>query len=616
MKIKGYIEKQIIQGKDTFKGYTLGLNEAIKNGFKSLHHISIEGNFPDCLPKGLYIECEVEPLKVTEKNAHLIGTEYNFNFDNRNNTVLQNKKVNSMELYERVQRHKNTGYTWQEVVLMENPYNSKIIMDGLDVADTHKSRLILFNKADEIAKKFKYKKDDKRRLEYLIKSAILDFRAERKWQYTASEFIGVLMDYEENGYYESLGITGLAEVIKNDDRLIYIDKLVDKEIYEAKKFIAKNIKERQIHYRPLFTPAQFVSLNQELDANDYLADAQKEAVRKLENTRPTIINGKAGTGKTSTFNAIIKAFCKHNDISKVCLLAPTGKAARRMAETTGEDAKTIHSKLKMTPNMNYICFDETNPLDYLVFIIDESVMIDDLLMARLLKAIPIDAKLYLVGDCNQLYPVGVGEPVHDLIENGNCDIVTLTQNFRQSKSGTNSILKNADAILEGKKITPDNTFSIKKINKSDIKNYIDEKIQNISPYNDLNKYINNEVLAHHDKEIRNGNYFVGEKIIGLKNNDNFNNGDVGTITDIGVDNLRCSFNGKSIDIARADWQLIAPAYSLTVHKCQGSEYDTIRIFLPERASSFVSRRLVYTAVTRAKSKVEIFIYTDIDEDVA
>ena len=581
MKISGAIIRRC-KGQDNEASYTIKPFCDIKVRGRNIGNITISGNLPKRLPEGLIINVEVQ-----EPGPHVHVDSYDISDGDRNRTVLSNGGINPDTFYKRVKFHKMQGCTWEESGLMDNPYQ----MDE-------------FDKADILAKDFGYKMNDPKRLDSIIGRCIEDFRGNRQYQYMASEFIERIRHYEDMGAFGRFDSMDEIKML-GDERLIYTDALSDKQVLDAKKFIKKNIKERQTHYHDLLNADE---IKKYLDGDAMLANSQRVAVRKLDNTRPTIVTGEAGTGKTNTVKAIIGAYGMYFGTNHICLMAPTGKAARRMTEATGMEATTIHSRLRKTPDSEFVFYNEDNPLPYKLYIVDESSMIDDLLMADLLRAIPNEAKLYLIGDCNQLYPVGVGEPFHEMISRKACDVVILEENFRQR--GSDGILPNARSILAGENLQANASFEIREIDKKDIPKYISEEIQCISPYNELNAQINNLIMAKHQKDIKHKVFFEGEKVIATKNTKKFSNGDVGNISYIGDDQIHIELFGKDVLVDKEDWKLIMPAYSLTVHKCQGSEYDVINIFLPYEKTQFVSRRLVYTAVTRAKSKVNIFLYKE------
>lgn len=606
MIIRGAILRKATGTDKSKVSYNIHLDKEIKVGLKKLNNIVVMGNLPTGLPEGLFMEFDVpNPNKCTD----CVG--YSIRITDRNRSVFKGyiaKKYkdiinNEDELQEETDKfiekfclqmkvHQEKDCTWAEAGLIDNPY---VLEDWAE--------------ADKLGKEFGYAKEDYRRLNSLMDRCIEDFRGSRKYQYSIMEFLNKIRKYEDLGSYGRLPSHRLIKLIVDSPKLIYTDILSDKEILEAKKYIRKNIAERQTHYHNLISDDDIDKyLEQKKDKNNELAKAQRECVKKLANTRPTIITGGAGTGKTSTTRAIIYTYCHFYDVDDICLLAPTGKAARRMAEATGMNATTIHSRLRKTPDSDYICYNEDRPLEYKVYIVDEASMVDDLLMSDLLKAIPNEAKLYLVGDSNQLYPVGVGEPFHEMIENGACDVVVLTENFRQK--GNDGILSNAIAILQGDFIKETDCFNIKRIDKKDILSYISENTQCISPYNELNDSINKVILNEHSKEIKYGLFFEGEKVIATKNTKKFANGDVGIIKYIGEEQIHIEFYDKEVLVDKEDWKLIIPAYSLTVHKCQGSEYEAVNIFLPYKPNKFVNRRLVYTAITRAKKTVNLYLYND------
>ncbi len=552
-----------------------GIMAIVRDG-KTSHKVT--GNIPE-----LYSGMSIDITFSRESPAE--AEDYEVPMTDRNKAMLIKHNIDPGDFLDKVKLHKETGLMWRELKKADNPYRSGNFIE-----------------ADRIAYACGFEKDSPIRLNAIMEETLRNFRQNRIWQYHSSEFLDGIRETERKGAFSPLDDSTVFSLLK-DARLTYTDKLSDADVVKAKNFVKKDIYCRKTSSHNLLEEKD---IEDSLKNNSTLSDEQKQAVRALKDTKPTIVTGGAGTGKTTTIRGIIDTYAEHFSRDNICLMAPTGKASRRMAESTGMEAYTIHSKLRKTPESEFVFYNARNPLPYTVYIVDESSMIDDLLMKDLLSAIPEQAKVYFIGDCNQLYPVGVGEPFHEMIKNGACEVVVLRQNFRQDKG--NAILDNAERILEDRKIAEGKGFTVKVIDRKDVISFADEDTQNISPYNELNDEINRNIVKRYTATEDMKVFFKGEKVIAGKNTGDFANGDIGTVSYVGKKDITIDFNGRMVVVNDKDYDLITPAYSLTVHKTQGSEYPDVNIFLPHKASPFVSRRLVYTAVTRARSNVNLYLY--------
>ena len=556
-----------------------GIMCLIKDGEES---VTAVGNIPP-LYSGISFECDLEKNTKDSKIAYIIKS-YDIKDTYRNKQILLKNGVIPTAFFDKVEIHRKTGLLWRNLSYAKNPY-----------------KYLPFTQADGVAKALDWEPDNKERFRALKETVREQFRESRRWKYDVSEFVTMFRKVEEDGAYEPLDLDTVISGI-TDPMFMYDDSLCDTEIVTARKRIRKNIRRRNEEYHFLLSKREVESV---LIKDHTLVEEQRRAVKALSDTRPTIITGGAGVGKTTTLKEIVETYSKYYNRNDICLLAPTGKASRRMSEATGMEAFTIHSKLRKTSESDFVYYNEKNPLPYRLYIVDESSMIDDLLMDALLSALPEQAKLYLVGDCNQLYPVGCGEPFHEMIKDKECEVIVLHQNFRQREQS--GIYHNAQNILCNRSIEAGEDFRIVRINEEDIFKYVKEDIQNITPYNDLNERINEELVGKH---VRTENiYFKGERVIANKNTEDFSNGDIGVIKEVGEGNILIDFgDGRVALVEEKDYELITPAYAITVHKMQGSECREVNIFLPEEETPFVSRRLVYTAITRAKEKVNLFLY--------
>lgn len=389
----------------------------------------------------------------------------------------------------------------------------------------------------------------------------------------------------------------------------------------------------------------------EKDEEICLAENQKKAIEEAFKNGVTVITGGPGTGKTTTVNSIIKLFEGQN--LKIGLAAPTGRAAKRLTETTGREAKTIHRLLEYSfsdegSGMAFMKNGE-DPLSFDVIIIDEVSMVDILLMYHLLKSIVPGTRVILVGDVDQLPSVGPGNVLHDIIESEIVKIVRLTEIFRQARESM--IVVNAHRINKGLKpqvnIKDKDFFFLPKRNQEDILHTIKElcirrlpKFNNYDPSRDiqvltpmknskvgtinmnkeLQSILNPEAKEKKEKKIGDKIFRVGDKIMQIKNNYNIKwksedrirrgegvfNGDIGYVTDIDEEAKLlsvCFDDEKYVDYDFSGLDEIELAYSVTIHKSQGSEFPVVVMPLCWGPPMLLNKNLLYTGVTRAKELV-------------
>ncbi|MCG2831625.1 MAG: AAA family ATPase, partial [Desulfobacteraceae bacterium] len=367
-----------------------------------------------------------------------------------------------------------------------------------------------------------------------------------------------------------------------------------------------------------------------------LAEKQLEALRCSVENKVVVITGGPGTGKTTIINAVIKIFSRMK--LKIMLAAPTGRAAKRMSETTGYEARTIHRLLEFSFQKGGFQKNDKKPLDCDLLIIDEASMIDTILMHHLLKAIPPRATFILVGDVNQLPSVGAGAILNDIIESGSVPVVELNEIFRQAKDSR--IIVNAHKINNGiipdfKTPTPsDYTNDFYFIQQEDPEKVLEiilelltdriprrfnfdpvDDIQVLTPMHkgvvgagNLNEKLQEALNPGENIIIRGDRGFrVNDKVMQIRNNYDKEvfNGDIGKIARIVADEqaLVISFDGREVGYEFADLDEIVLAYAVSVHKSQGSEYPAVIIPILIQHYMLLQRNLIYTAVTRGRSLV-------------
>ncbi len=367
-----------------------------------------------------------------------------------------------------------------------------------------------------------------------------------------------------------------------------------------------------------------------------LAEKQISAVQQAAESKVMVITGGPGTGKTTIINAVLKIFTAVN--TKILMAAPTGRAAKRMSEATGHEAKTIHRMLEYNLRKGGFQKNEESPLDCDLIIIDEASMIDTLLMHRLLEAIPAAATFLLVGDVNQLPSVGAGNVLKDIIDSGIAPVVQLNEIFRQAKES--SIIVNAHKINEGiipnLQSRPDKTDDFYFIEQEDpekslemIINLVRQRIPKrfgFDPFNDiqvltpmhrgtvgagnLNIELQKALNPGEEGVFRGGRLFrVNDKVMQVVNNydKEVYNGDIGRIVSIDEEEkeVKVIIDDREILYDHSDLDELVHAYAISVHKSQGSEYPAVVIPILTQHYVLLQRNLLYTGVTRGKKLVVI-----------
>lgn len=364
-------------------------------------------------------------------------------------------------------------------------------------------------------------------------------------------------------------------------------------------------------------------------------EVQASAIRKAAISKIMVMTGGPGTGKTTTAQGIIAAYRAFG--LKILLAAPTGRAAKRMSEATGMEAKTIHRLLEYKPQEGYQK-NEDNPLEGDVLIVDECSMIDIILMNSLLKAIPSGMRLILVGDIDQLPSVGAGNVLRDIIDSGVIPVVRLTRIFRQAQ--TSRIIMNAHRINEGKmpdisngsntdfffmeQEDPEQAVAlITQLVTHKLSRYYQTpptQIQVLTPMQrgvvgaaNLNLALQEALNPDGEALRRSGLAFrMGDKVMQLRNNYDKEvfNGDIGMVSAVDVQErtLMVNFEGREIEYDVSELDELVHAYATTIHKAQGSEYPIV--VMPVMMTHFVmlQRNLLYTGITRAK-KILVLIGT-------
>ncbi len=415
------------------------------------------------------------------------------------------------------------------------------------------------------------------------------------------------------------------------DEVVYLAPFYYAELGVSNS-ILKLLKNINAQYQPESLEQSIRELEERMEIR--FAEKQRKAICTALTSRVMILTGGPGTGKTTTTIGIIGLFEQFG--KRIVLAAPTGRAAKRLRETTGHEAKTIHRLLEFSPKGNGFKRNAENPLETDVVIIDEMSMVNLLLMNNLVKAIPSDATLILVGDIDQLPAIGAGNVLNDLIASEKIALVKLTEIFRQAMESL--IVTNAHRINRGKFPTISGSsdrdfFFLEETEPDEVVASICDLVRNrlpthygYHPVDDIQVLcpmrrgaVGSENLNNRLQHVLNPNSTdtlqglqtlrLGDKVMQVRNNYNYEvfNGDIGRIRNIDYIEKRIiiAFSDKVVDYDMADLNELVLAYATTVHKAQGSEYPAIIIPLLTQHFIMLQRNLIYTSITRAKELVVI-----------
>lgn len=511
-------------------------------------------------------------------------------------------------------------------VLKENPYRLAQDIRGIG-----------FKIADTIAMKMGIASDAPIRLEAGLLYVLNDKReSEGHTFFPKDQLLDICL----------VNIGGEREALANALSGLELKKLVvcdeqgdDENIYLIDYFLAeKNIARRLKVF--LSEDSEFeknkvieVLKNLQNKSKISLADNQKRALLDVFLSKIKVITGGPGTGKTTIIKFIVDVASAMD--KKIRLAAPTGRAAKQLFMASGYDAVTLHRLLEFNPAFRKFERDEFNPLELDILVVDESSMIDVLMMNSLIKALPSHAHLILVGDIDQLPSVGAGNVLRDIIESGICRATKLDVIFRQGQESF--IVANAHKINSG--TLPDiqqgkdklsDFYFIDKKNPQEILDTVVElvskripkrfkfnpfdDIQVLSPMHkgDIGVSNLNEVLMHKLNPGRSRTvkgFSVNDKIMQVKNNydkDVFN-GDIGRVISVDTEEeeLLVDYYGRKVTYEKHETDEIVPAFAVSVHKSQGSEYPCVIVVLSTQHFVLLQRNMLYTAVTRGKKLVVV-----------
>ncbi|MFH2219434.1 MAG: ATP-dependent RecD-like DNA helicase [Pseudomonadota bacterium] len=517
-------------------------------------------------------------------------------------------------------------------VVKKNPYRLATDIFGIG-----------FLTADSIADKLGFAKDSRLRVESGVLYVLNQLTDEGHVYYPYEPLVEKsreILEVDKISVVRALGVLSVEGKIViedlgsidgsgKDNRAVYLETL-----YASETRVAALLKALagSPAPNPVEDPARAVAwVQQRLSIT--LAENQANAIKRALSEKVMVITGGPGTGKTTIINALLKIFDRVG--AKTLLAAPTGRAAKRMSETSGCEAKTIHRLLEFSFQKGGFQRNEKRLLDCDVLIVDEASMIDTLLMHHLLKSVPREATFILVGDVDQLPSVGAGNVLRDIISSGAVAVAKLDEIFRQAK--TSRIIVNAHKIINGiiPHLDSDGTDSdfyfIRQEAPEKVLDIILELIKDriprrfgFDPVDDIQVLtpmhkglVGAGSLNHRLQETLNPGrsgitrgdreYRVADKVMQVRNNYDREvfNGDIGRITEIRLEEqeIVISFDGRNVVYDFSDLDEIVLAYAVSVHKSQGSEYPAVVIPLLTQHFVLLQRNLIYTAVTRGRELV-------------
>lgn len=562
---------------------------------------------------------------------------------------LTDKKID--KIYEVLKDYQDTssivieltklGFEMKESLSFLNKYNNKI----LDTVNTNIYELIEtdempFTKIDEIAIGMGINEEDDRRVKaliiYVMKNLCFNngdtYLTEEEISFNLSSYVSIT---PEKFDYLILQLVREGKIVIEEKRY-YL-----KHFYEAEKYICEKI--CFLNDMPIMTNTSIMKYidNDKFNKITY-DDIQLKAIESGVNNNITIITGGPGTGKTTIIKAIVSIIMdsKKARDTDIALLAPTGRAAKKMMETTNLPAYTIHKYLGWDKDTNTFATDEYNPNKEKYIIVDEVSMIDTLLMEALLKGTKRDIHLILVGDYYQLPSVSEGQILKDLIDSDCLPVISLNKIYRQTEG---SYILNLAYDIKSKNISEDlfikkddylfinsdndNTLSYIKevVTKAIKKGYSDMDIQVLAPmYKSINGIDSLNIMlqelfnpkAKNKKEIvfKDVVYREYDKVLQLVNDpdNNVYNGDIGYIEEIIVSDgkkipnqININYDGNIVEYTPDKFINFRHGYAISIHKAQGSEFDTVIMPITSNFKRMLYNKLVYTGVTRAKKSLII-----------
>ena len=571
----------------------------------------------------IYKKFKDDSLDVIKNNSEKLFEVKGISIKDVN--VLHDTLVSYESTYSNILKLTDVGFSMNDALKITTVYLS-------DIDDLINNKLyelyfnldISFNTIDKIALMNKYLKTDKLRLKSLI---IYTFKL-------VTESIGHIFLYLDELYKYVIKInkeeidtklflsiiTNLIDekLLTKEDKRYYLTSDYLDEVYIAKE-VVNRLKNKKITEKD-------IKIVEEIEdkLNISYNNNQKDAILQSLKNNFLVITGGPGTGKTTVIYGIYRALKKDNPKMKIKLLAPTGRASKRLSELTLEEASTIHRFLEWNKDSNTFSLNEHNKSDTNIIIVDEFSMVNNSLFASLLRALKADTKIILVGDKDQLPSVGSGNLLFDIISSID-NVVYLKELYRQAKES--SIVKLAYAVNLDKELETESDDELIIKEEGDILDSLKEialnhmkddykEFQVLVPLykgshgiNNINKVLqevfNKKDILKNEKIINDVIYREKDKVIQLINmpDNNVFNGDIGIIEKITDKEILVDFDGNKVKYTSSTYNSFALAYAISIHKSQGSEFKTCIIPLSTSYSIMLYRKLYYTAITRAKKKL-------------
>ncbi|KJW12278.1 ATP-dependent RecD-like DNA helicase [Levilactobacillus spicheri] len=533
-------------------------------------------------------------------------------------------------------------------VIHDNPYQLAEDITGVS-----------FKRADQIATQLGYAPDRPERMRAGLLQTLRDLSVANGDTYTtAKPLLTQTLSLLENSRNVRLNPQDLAaqllelakqQKVVGDEQRIYLKPLYDAE-WQIAEHLNRLLQSEQEPGAKFNDDAIHKQLRiVEKQADIVYDDSQTTALTAAIRAKVLLLTGGPGTGKTTIIRGLVQLYARLHEVSldinqykdkpfPILLAAPTGRAAKRMSETTGLPASTIHRLLGLTGREDNLDTATTKDLEGGLLIVDEVSMVDVSLMKVLLRAVPAGMQVILVGDKDQLPSVGPGQVFHDLLASRHLNKIQLDTIYRQGDGS--SIIPLAHAIKDGRlpadftQNQPDRSFIACHANqvgavidqivaKAHLKGFTASDIQVLAPMyrgtagidrlNEILQGILNPRKSERTKEVefRNQHFRIGDKVLHLVNSpeNNVFNGDIGAITGIDLasaphskvksDQLTIAFEQTEVTYSRNDWNRLTLAYCMSIHKSQGSEFKLVILPMVSQYSRMLQRNLLYTAVTRA-----------------
>lgn len=555
---------------------------------------------------------------------------------------IQKRLLKYNESFEIVVYLTNFGFSMKDALKIYNHY----LEDTIRVIENNPYELIdtidgiTFLKIDELRSKTKILENDERRLLALILYVMQNLCFQTGDTYLSFDLIknGVNVIYQDKmnddvlSYY-LIELNSLGKIIIENDKYILYNYYKDEDYISNACYYLANKEDAIIENIDL----KIERLEHFFEIN--YNDEQKKAIKQALIKNFSIITGGPGTGKTTIIKGIVQLYKMLSGFSyeklteKLILLAPTGRAAKRMSEACSYPASTIHRYLKWNKETGEFFYNERNKAQAQFVIVDETSMIDVELLANFFRAIKKDVKLVFIGDYNQLESVGPGNVLKDLIESDVINTIFLKEIYRQDQNSfiTELAYEVNNGELDESFLSKKDDYNFIKCSGDDVlkvtcivakrvveKGYDLKNVQVLAPiYKGVNGIDNlNKVLqsifnpkSDDKKEVYDADvtYREGDKVLQLENMPDVNvfNGDIGFIEKIDKNEITVNFDGNKVKYTKKEYKAIKHGYAISIHKAQGSEFEIVIMPVTNSYYGMLYRKIVYTGITRAKKSLTL-----------